>query len=56
MGNVKNLFCDSVHQFVVALLDSKNPDVCFSACGVLTNLTVDPKNRTLINEEGAVRR
>ncbi|XP_026774020.3 armadillo repeat-containing protein 2 isoform X2 [Pangasianodon hypophthalmus] len=47
---------NQVHQFVVALLDSKNPDVCFSACGVLTNLTVDPKNRTIINEEGAIHK
>ncbi|XP_053503278.1 armadillo repeat-containing protein 2 isoform X1 [Ictalurus furcatus] len=47
------IITNKVLQFVVALLDSKNPDMCFSACGVLTNLSVDPKNRTVINEEGA---
>ncbi|XP_053371495.1 armadillo repeat-containing protein 2 [Clarias gariepinus] len=45
-----------VHRFVVALLDSKNPDMCYSACGVLTNLAVDPKNRTVINQEGAIHK
>ncbi|XP_060770129.1 armadillo repeat-containing protein 2 isoform X2 [Neoarius graeffei] len=47
---------NKVHQFVLALLDSKNPHVCFSACGVLTNLCVDPKNRTIINKEGAIHK
>ncbi|XP_046730228.1 armadillo repeat-containing protein 2 isoform X2 [Silurus meridionalis] len=47
---------NKVHQFVVALLDSKNPDMCFSACGVLTNLAVDPKNRVIINQEGAIHK
>ncbi|XP_051501667.1 armadillo repeat-containing protein 2 isoform X1 [Myxocyprinus asiaticus] len=41
-----------VHQFVVTLLDSKNPDVCFSACGVLTNLSADPENRAILRDEG----
>ncbi|XP_058248083.1 armadillo repeat-containing protein 2 isoform X2 [Hemibagrus wyckioides] len=47
---------NKVHRFVVALLDSKNPDVCFSACGVLTNLSVDPTGRSVINQEGAVHK
>ncbi|XP_051908913.1 armadillo repeat-containing protein 2 isoform X2 [Hippocampus zosterae] len=41
------------HRFVVTLLDSKNPDVCFSACGVLTNLALDPSNRASLFLEGA---
>ncbi|XP_027003425.1 armadillo repeat-containing protein 2 isoform X1 [Tachysurus fulvidraco] len=47
---------NKVHRFVVALLDSKNPDVCFSACGVLMNLSVDPNHRSVINHEGAVHK
>ncbi|XP_057679197.1 armadillo repeat-containing protein 2 isoform X1 [Corythoichthys intestinalis] len=44
---------NKVHRFVVTLLDSKNPDVCFSACGVLTNLALDPPNRACLSLEGA---
>ncbi|XP_061609722.1 armadillo repeat-containing protein 2 isoform X1 [Phyllopteryx taeniolatus] len=44
---------NKVHRFVVTLLDSKNPDVCFSACGVLTNLALDPPNRASLSLEGA---
>ncbi|KAI4905382.1 hypothetical protein NFI96_016365 [Prochilodus magdalenae] len=45
---------NKVHQFVVTLLDSKSPDVCFSACGVLMNLSVDPENRSKLSKEGAI--
>ncbi|XP_054618736.1 armadillo repeat-containing protein 2 isoform X3 [Dunckerocampus dactyliophorus] len=44
---------NEVHRFVVTLLDSKNPDVCFSACGVLTNLALDPPYRGSLSLEGA---
>ncbi|XP_061785729.2 armadillo repeat-containing protein 2 [Nerophis lumbriciformis] len=44
---------NKVHRFVVTLLDSKSPDVCFSACGVLTNLALDPPNRASLLLEGA---
>ncbi|XP_077366233.1 armadillo repeat-containing protein 2 isoform X2 [Festucalex cinctus] len=44
---------NKVHRFVVTLLDSKNPDLCFSACGVLTNLALDPPNRAGLSREGA---
>ncbi|XP_062857223.1 armadillo repeat-containing protein 2 [Trichomycterus rosablanca] len=47
---------NKAHQFVLALLDSKNPEVCFSACGVLMNLSADPDNRTIVNQEGAVNK
>ncbi|XP_055005426.1 armadillo repeat-containing protein 2 [Boleophthalmus pectinirostris] len=40
------------HQFIVTLLDSKSPDVCFSACGVLTNLSSDIPNRDSLALEG----
>ncbi|XP_010202091.2 armadillo repeat-containing protein 2 [Colius striatus] len=43
-----------VYKFVIALLDAKNTDVCFSACGVLLNLTVDQDKRALLMEEGGV--
>ncbi|NXL83549.1 ARMC2 protein, partial [Alectura lathami] len=43
-----------IHKFVIALLDAKNQDVCFSACGVLLNLTVDKDKRALLLEEGGI--
>ncbi|XP_032039882.1 armadillo repeat-containing protein 2 isoform X2 [Aythya fuligula] len=43
-----------VYKFVIALLDAKNQDVCFSACGVLLNLTVDKDKRALLMEEGGI--
>ncbi|XP_067273748.1 armadillo repeat-containing protein 2 isoform X3 [Pseudorasbora parva] len=45
-----------VDQFVVTLLDSKTPDVCFSACGVLINLSADPDNRAVLRVEGTVQK
>lgn len=49
-------FFVSVEQFVITLLDSKSPDVCFSACGVLINLSADPDNRAMLSAEGAVQK
>ncbi|XP_035177587.1 armadillo repeat-containing protein 2 isoform X6 [Oxyura jamaicensis] len=43
-----------IYKFVIALLDAKNQDVCFSACGVLLNLTVDKDKRALLMEEGGI--
>ncbi|KAM6084079.1 armadillo repeat-containing protein 2 isoform 4-T5 [Theristicus caerulescens] len=43
-----------IYKFVIALLDAKNQDVCFSACGVLLNLTVDKNKRALLMEEGGI--
>ncbi|XP_008276857.1 armadillo repeat-containing protein 2-like [Stegastes partitus] len=42
-----------VHRFTVTLLDSKSAEMCFSACGVLINLTLDPPNRACLSLEGA---
>ncbi|KAK2856180.1 hypothetical protein Q5P01_004915 [Channa striata] len=42
-----------VYRFVVTLLDSKSTEMCFSACGVLTNLALDPLNRVSLSLEGA---
>nr|XP_019953153.1 PREDICTED: armadillo repeat-containing protein 2 [Paralichthys olivaceus]XP_019953154.1 PREDICTED: armadillo repeat-containing protein 2 [Paralichthys olivaceus] len=44
---------NKVHQFAVTLLDSKSSEMCFSACGVLTNLALDPPNRVRLSLEGA---
>ncbi|XP_031178015.1 armadillo repeat-containing protein 2 isoform X1 [Sander lucioperca] len=44
---------NKVHQFVVTLLDSKSTEMCFSACGVLTNLALDPANWDSLSVEGA---
>ncbi|KAI3364265.1 hypothetical protein L3Q82_011072, partial [Scortum barcoo] len=43
---------NKVHQFMVTLLDSKSTEMCFSACGVLTNLALDPPNRISLSLEG----
>ncbi|NWU16747.1 ARMC2 protein, partial [Cephalopterus ornatus] len=43
-----------IYRFMIALLDSKNHDVCFSACGVLLNLTVDKNKRAFLMEEGGI--
>ncbi|NXU18333.1 ARMC2 protein, partial [Pardalotus punctatus] len=45
-----------IYKFMIALLDSKKRDVCFSACGVLLNLTVDKNKRAFLMEEGGIRK
>uniref|UniRef100_A0A8C1T7C2 Armadillo repeat containing 2 n=1 Tax=Cyprinus carpio TaxID=7962 RepID=A0A8C1T7C2_CYPCA len=55
-ADVVLVFCVSVEQYVVTLLDSKTPDVCFSACGVLINLSADPDNRAMLRAEGTVQK
>lgn len=47
------LMQNKVHRFVVTLLDSKSNEVCFSACGVLTNLALDLPSRVRLTVEGA---
>ncbi|XP_074844926.1 armadillo repeat-containing protein 2 [Carettochelys insculpta] len=62
-GNLSQYFeiCDfiiqrKVYKFLIALLDAKHPDVCFSACGVLLNLTVDKTKRSILKEEGGIKK
>ncbi|XP_010188238.1 PREDICTED: armadillo repeat-containing protein 2, partial [Mesitornis unicolor] len=43
-----------IYKFIIALLDAKNQDACFSACGVLLNLTVEKNRRALLMEEGGI--
>ncbi|XP_043398690.1 LOW QUALITY PROTEIN: armadillo repeat-containing protein 2 [Chelonia mydas] len=45
-----------VYKFMIALLDAKHQDVCFSACGVLLNLTVDKNKRAVLKEEGGIKK
>ncbi|NXK88624.1 ARMC2 protein, partial [Formicarius rufipectus] len=45
-----------IYKVMIALLDSKNQDVCFSACGVLLNLTVDKNKRAFLMEEGGIEK
>uniref|UniRef100_A0A8D0C4D3 Armadillo repeat containing 2 n=1 Tax=Salvator merianae TaxID=96440 RepID=A0A8D0C4D3_SALMN len=45
-----------VYKFMIALLDAKHQDVCFSACGVLLNLTVDKSRRQVLSEEGGIKK
>ncbi|KAM9798200.1 armadillo repeat-containing protein 2 [Neosynchiropus ocellatus] len=44
---------NKVHRFLVTLLDSKSPEVCYSASGVLINLALDPPSRASLSQEGA---
>ncbi|MFT7797551.1 armadillo repeat-containing protein 2 [Arapaima gigas] len=44
------------HCFLVTLLDSKRQELCYSACGVLTNLTADQNQRAALRDEGAVQK
>ncbi|XP_040839061.1 armadillo repeat-containing protein 2 [Ochotona curzoniae] len=46
----------NVHKFLIALLDAKHQDVCFSACGVLLNLTVEKDKRGLLKEGGGIKK
>ncbi|XP_056422246.1 armadillo repeat-containing protein 2 isoform X2 [Hyla sarda] len=46
----------NVYKFIVTLLDSGQQDVCFSACGVLINLATDSNKKTLLKEEGAIKK
>ncbi|EMP38034.1 Armadillo repeat-containing protein 2 [Chelonia mydas] len=45
-----------VYKFMIALLDAKHQDVCFSACGVLLNLTVDKNKRAVLKEDGGIKK
>ncbi|XP_032449125.1 armadillo repeat-containing protein 2 [Lynx canadensis] len=62
-GNLSqdNDICDfivqkNVHKFMIALLDAKHQDICFSACGVLLNLTVDKNKRVILKEGGGIKK
>ncbi|XP_003466063.1 armadillo repeat-containing protein 2 [Cavia porcellus] len=46
----------NVHKFMIALLDAKHQDLCFSACGVLLNLTVDKDKRIVLKEGGGIKK
>lgn len=48
------LFSPPAHRFVVTLLDSESTEMCYSACGVLTNLSLDSLARVRLSQEGAV--
>ncbi|XP_005377906.1 PREDICTED: armadillo repeat-containing protein 2 [Chinchilla lanigera] len=47
---------NNVHKFLIALLDAKHQDLCFSACGVLLNLTVDKDKRVVLEEGGGIKK
>ncbi|XP_023398793.1 armadillo repeat-containing protein 2 [Loxodonta africana] len=46
----------NVHKFMIALLDAKHQDICFSACGVLLNLTVDKDKRVILKDGGGIKK
>ncbi|XP_062426974.1 armadillo repeat-containing protein 2 isoform X2 [Rhea pennata] len=50
----KKLHIAEIYKFMIALLDAKNQDVCFSACGVLLNLTIDKNKRAFLKEDGGI--
>lgn len=45
-----------VHKFMIALLEAKHQDICFSACGVLLNLTVDKDKHAILKEGGGIKK
>uniref|UniRef100_A0A8D0GH59 Armadillo repeat containing 2 n=1 Tax=Sphenodon punctatus TaxID=8508 RepID=A0A8D0GH59_SPHPU len=45
-----------VYKFMIALLDAKHQNVCFAACGVLLNLTVDKTHRPILQEGGGIQK
>ncbi|EPQ18646.1 Armadillo repeat-containing protein 2 [Myotis brandtii] len=45
-----------LHKFMIALLDATHQDMCFSACGVLLNLTVDKDKHAILKEGGGVKK
>nr|XP_042117944.1 armadillo repeat-containing protein 2 isoform X3 [Peromyscus maniculatus bairdii] len=46
----------NVHKFMIALLEAKHQDICFAACGVLLNLTVDKDKRAILKEGGGIKK
>ena len=50
------VLCLPVHKFMIALLEAKHQDICFSACGVLLNLTVDKEKRAILKEGGGIKK
>ncbi|XP_012971187.1 armadillo repeat-containing protein 2 isoform X2 [Mesocricetus auratus] len=46
----------NVHKFMIALLEAKHQDICFSACGVLLNLTVDKDKHAILKEGGGIKK
>ncbi|KAM7340568.1 hypothetical protein ACRRTK_001183 [Alexandromys fortis] len=46
----------NVHKFLIALLEARHQDICFSACGVLLNLTVDKDKRAILKEGGGIKK
>ncbi|XP_023578095.1 armadillo repeat-containing protein 2 isoform X2 [Octodon degus] len=47
---------NNVHKFMIALLDARHQELCFSACGVLLNLTVDKDKHIVLKEGGGVKK
>ncbi|GAB1295064.1 Armadillo repeat-containing protein 2 [Apodemus speciosus] len=45
-----------LHKFMIALLEARHQDICFSACGVLLNLTVDKEKRAVLKEGGGIKK
>ncbi|XP_007939012.1 armadillo repeat-containing protein 2 [Orycteropus afer afer] len=46
----------NIHKFMIALLDAKHQDICFSACGVLLNLTVHKDKRVILKDGGGIKK
>ncbi|XP_060710590.1 armadillo repeat-containing protein 2 [Hemiscyllium ocellatum] len=47
---------NNVDKFMITLLDAKHQDVCFAACGVLINLTVDKNKRPILKQDGGIKK
>ena len=48
--------CGKVDELAVTLLDSKTPEMVFSSCGVLVNLTADHNHRGVLAHNGGVKK
>ena len=46
----------SVDEMMISLLDSGSHEIVYTACGVLINLMVDPEKRSVLKEEGGIKK
>ncbi|XP_028412719.1 armadillo repeat-containing protein 2-like [Dendronephthya gigantea] len=45
-----------VDEMMISLLDSGSHEIVYTACGVLINLMVDPEKRSVLKEEGGIKK
>lgn len=50
------IFIMLVDEMLISLLDSGSHEIVFTACGVLINMMVDPEKRSLLKDEGGIKK